>query len=818
MHLLFLLVAAVVVVGVQGRTDCRPIYVRWPRVRLTFRPRVEGPYSLAACRTACSNEEHPARSGYPQRCAGFNQKQGPNDFAHDCQIYEADQLQNVDGFAEADDRYSFYWKYCVQTDKTCTADYSFTFFSDRYMDSSEISRIKYTTTLEDCLAHCLNEPMFTCRSVSFNRTDGGCHLSAQNQLSKPKNLRLNHNPNFRIDYFENNCYNISDSFTFDHECRDDGILVKVNSKFPYTGALYGLYDYFTCRIEPAEQREFSYFFPSPSTSKNCSDSIRYKGNDMLLEVVLSTDGVEPLYFITPEDLTYQARCQSAEKNKVGASIDLFPAVESTTQTARTSTNYPTSSLNLASIDSTDANSADNKRNGSRTGGGTRISVFVELPKSSSTSRTPDSSWLTSKHQYTTTLYRSNEKASTSRESSWSPSTHSQSSSSSSSLSTSLSTASSTTDSTSTSTTASTSTSTTETSSTSTSTTPSTPTSSRFSSSPTTRTSAPRWSTETTVETTTKDVFHLPSLPPKTQPSSSQGTTETGSSTTHDETTTATTSTTTTTAPSTTATATEETTTRHNTAQNAPTTTSAPTDPILFDIFNHGQPVEAVVVGSRVTLSFTPYYAIPPSYMTITGCQVEPVGSLYEWEKDPLPIVKDGCQSDHVGLVCPPERTDFGIRVTVEAFRYQTTAQVQYSCLVRVCPFAPCPQVYCPAVEGCSANPLLARNFGFTTPLIRGTSAAPFVRAKRQGLTIDQLRAALAQQLGQQQQQQAQNQFGNTQTTLASNRPPAALQQYLVSLGGDHIVKKRLIVVNSENELQYYIRTGNVPQSQSFAGR
>jgi hypothetical protein len=48
---------------------------------------------------------------------------------------------------------------------------------------------------------------------------------------------------------------------------------------------------------------------------------------MLLEVVLSTDGVEPLYFITPEDLTYQARCQSTEKNKVGASIDLFPADE-----------------------------------------------------------------------------------------------------------------------------------------------------------------------------------------------------------------------------------------------------------------------------------------------------------------------------------------------------------------------------------------------------------------------------------------------------------------------------------------------------------
>lgn len=33
---------------------------------------------------------------------------------------------------------------------------------------------------------------------------------------------------------------------------------------------------------------------------------------MILEVVLSTDGVEPLYFITPDDLTYQARCPIQE--------------------------------------------------------------------------------------------------------------------------------------------------------------------------------------------------------------------------------------------------------------------------------------------------------------------------------------------------------------------------------------------------------------------------------------------------------------------------------------------------------------------------
>lgn len=69
---------------------------------------------------------------------------------------------------------------------------------------------------------------------------------------------------------------VADSFTFDYECKDDGIEVKVISKYPYTGAMYGLYDFFTCRIEPKDETKFEYFFPSPTISKNCSDSIRYK--------------------------------------------------------------------------------------------------------------------------------------------------------------------------------------------------------------------------------------------------------------------------------------------------------------------------------------------------------------------------------------------------------------------------------------------------------------------------------------------------------------------------------------------------------------
>ncbi|VDN92199.1 unnamed protein product [Brugia pahangi] len=251
----------------------------------------------------------------------FNHRQGLPQYSQHCQLYQADQLQHGESFFEADDRYSFYWEYCVQSNKSCSGDYAFTYLSDRYMDLREVREVMRTKTLEDCLSACLDAVNYACRSVSYNRTDGDCFLSQHNQLSKPALIKINNNPNYRIDYYENSCTNIADSFTFDYECKDDGIEVKVISKYPYTGAMYGLYDFFTCRIEPKNNTNFEYFFPSPTISKNCSDSIRYKGKDMVLEIVISTDGVEPLYFITPDDLTYQARCPLNEAKRLDQSTD-----------------------------------------------------------------------------------------------------------------------------------------------------------------------------------------------------------------------------------------------------------------------------------------------------------------------------------------------------------------------------------------------------------------------------------------------------------------------------------------------------------------
>ena len=239
-----------------------------------------------------------------------------------------------------------------------------------------------------------------------------------------------------------------------------------------------------------------------------------------------------------------------------------------------------------------------------------------------------------------------------------------------------------------------------------------------------------------------------------------------------------------------------------------------------------------------------------AYMTVGGCQVEPVGSQYEWERDPLPIIKDGCQSDSVGLVCPPERTDFGIRTKAEAFRYQTTAQVLYTCLIRVCPRGPCPQVvalkdtyalqaFCPPVEGCAGGSLLATAAGLRPPsftwaqrsrarrqLPDFTSAAnTFLSQALFGNTtatnnpfgvrpFDQSQAAqFAAALQQGGFGSGAPAFGSPAAQVNMATPPPAVQAHLDALAGDHVVTKKLIVMNSENELQYYLRTGSVPSQQ-----
>ncbi len=113
------------------------------------------------------------------------------------------------------------------------------------------------------------------------------------------------------------------------------------------------------------------------------------------------------------------------------------------------------------------------------------------------------------------------------------------------------------------------------------------------------------------------------------------------------------------------------------------------------------------------------------------------------------------------------------------------------------------QSYCPSVDGCAAPS--------SSP--QSSLVQNFRRYKRQNLAFPQI-PLLGNTPGQF-LRGYQGQVRLPGPLLAPTaRPPAALQQYLLALAGDHIVSKKLIVVNSENELGYYLRTGSVPNSNA----
>ncbi|KAI6236389.1 hypothetical protein M3Y95_00152400 [Aphelenchoides besseyi] len=781
--------------SIEAASKCRPMFVRWPRVKLNVPARMNGPFALTHCRDSCARDENPHKKGIDLQCSAFNHRVGPSDYANECHIFEQQSVQRTDGLIEADDRYSFYWKYCLKTEKSCLGDYGFTFLSDRYIDVQQINRSTHFDSLEDCLSECLNEDQFHCRSVTYNRTSGACSLSEYNQLSKPSMIRINNNPNFRIDYYENNCFKTSDTFHFDYKCEEDGIRVSVKSQFPYTGALYGLYDFFTCRIEPREATRFDYLFPYPTHSKNCSDSIRYKGNEMILEVVLSTDGVEPLYFITADDLTYQARCPIDVRGRQKSAEHKLTTTQSTTTTSEL--------MNHVQLHS------DGEKEGSYLARSQKIRMEEDSKeRHTGTSRKP-------KSLEAFTIPENEEDRSTTKDifplplftttTTGSPATTQPSTSA--AIATWVASEGSRIETQPQTTTTTSTTSTTKKATTSApameSIAPDSVVESRAETvSKNTRPDSFNFTTRISFPTGDKINSAIPKPPLQTNhlqqrahrlfpqprtitlaPTTSSTTTTTPTSTTSTTTTTTRTSEPTPPAP-------QKTNKNESEPQPPGTRSGRPNEAVNFDIFHNGQTTDAVVVGSRITLSFTPYFAIPPAYMSISGCQVEPIDPLYDWEREPLAIIKDGCQiTDHVGLVCPPQRTDYGISVTVESFRYQTTTQVQYTCLVRVCSFSPCPTNTCPSVEGCAGDDLLSRTLG--------------LRSKRY-VSLDQIRAAFSA-----------NPQLEKQLALGASAPGSqlsnSLQQQLINIGGEHVVRKRLVVVNTDEELHYFVKTGELPE-------
>lgn len=76
---------------------------------------MNGPFSLTHCRDSCARDENPHKRGLDLQCSAFNHRVGPSDYTNECHIFEQQSVRRTDGLIEADDRYSFYWKYCLKS-------------------------------------------------------------------------------------------------------------------------------------------------------------------------------------------------------------------------------------------------------------------------------------------------------------------------------------------------------------------------------------------------------------------------------------------------------------------------------------------------------------------------------------------------------------------------------------------------------------------------------------------------------------------------------------------------------------------------------
>lgn len=73
----------------------------------------------------------------------------------------------------------------------------------------------YTSTKEACLAACLNEHRFTCRSVEYNYVTLQCHLSDSDRRTTGQYVQFVDAQG--VDYFENLCLKGTTQRTFVHQ-------------------------------------------------------------------------------------------------------------------------------------------------------------------------------------------------------------------------------------------------------------------------------------------------------------------------------------------------------------------------------------------------------------------------------------------------------------------------------------------------------------------------------------------------------------------------------------------------------------------------
>ena len=217
-------------------------------------------------------------------------------------------VSDEDTFSRADqqgavDHKDYYEPICVAADlssSTCRQQAAFERFIGTSIEGQPVASAQ-SVTVSDCISLCFQN--LNCKSINYDRTQMTCYIYSVGKAE----ASVKSNPSF--DFYEFNCESQFGGMAL---CTNEGIRFIVNTKEPYTGAIYAAEKFSTCSQVVENAKQISITFPPPTISTNCGTVIRDGKLEAL--VVVSLDGVLPHQVTTEWDRFYRVSCDvSTEK-------------------------------------------------------------------------------------------------------------------------------------------------------------------------------------------------------------------------------------------------------------------------------------------------------------------------------------------------------------------------------------------------------------------------------------------------------------------------------------------------------------------------
>uniref|UniRef100_A0A1I7RHH1 PAN domain protein n=1 Tax=Bursaphelenchus xylophilus TaxID=6326 RepID=A0A1I7RHH1_BURXY len=259
-------------------------------------------------------------------------------------------VSDEDTFSRADQQGAvqnkdYYEPICVSADlssSTCRQQAAFERFIGVSIEGTPVASAA-GVTVSDCISLCFQN--LNCKSINYDRTQMNCHIYATGRTE----ANTKANPSF--DYYEFNCEAAFGGMAL---CTNEGIRFIVNTKEPYTGAIYAAEKFSTCSQVVENAKQIAITFPPPTVSTNCGTKIVDGKLEAL--VVVSIDGVIPHQVTTEWDRFYKISCDvSMDKMQQEGSVvvtTLFETGEANTQVLDVGTPPPITAQ-LSFLDSTD---------------------------------------------------------------------------------------------------------------------------------------------------------------------------------------------------------------------------------------------------------------------------------------------------------------------------------------------------------------------------------------------------------------------------------------------------------------------------------